>query len=76
VALLRAAWEWWKPVAHRIADVQAALILGFLYFVLLAPFAVGMKLGAHRRPSRSASRWVPRPTPGDGDPVARARRQY
>ena len=76
MALLRALWEWWKPIAHKVANVQAAIILGFFYFVLLAPFALGMKLGA--RGSRdSAPRWVPRlAPPGDGDPMAQARRQY
>ena len=76
MALLRALWEWWKPIAHRVANVQAAIILGFFYFVLLAPFALGMKLGTRRGSSQPASRWVPRLTPGDGDPMAQARRQY
>jgi hypothetical protein len=78
MAVLRAIWAWWKPVAHRLANFQAAVILSVLYFVLLGPFALGMKLGAarSRRGPQTASRWVPRGRPDDGNPAVHARRQF
>ena len=36
-------WQRWRFVAERIADVQARAIFTILYFVLLAPFALGVK---------------------------------
>lgn len=37
---------WWRRVARRIGDVQARLLLTVFYFVLLAPFALAVRLGA------------------------------
>jgi hypothetical protein len=78
MAFLRFIWAWWKPVAHRLANLQAAVLLSLFYFVLLAPFALGMKLSAVRlrRGRQTPSGWVPRGTPAEGNPAARARRQF
>ena len=39
-AAARAAWAWWKRVAHKIGTFQARIILTFFYYVILAPFAL------------------------------------
>jgi len=41
---LRAAWQAWKRVAEKIGHFQARVLWGLLYFVVVAPFAIGMKL--------------------------------
>ncbi|MGQ0792575.1 MAG: hypothetical protein ACT4NX_00600 [Deltaproteobacteria bacterium] len=37
---LKALWEWWKPLARKIGDFQARVILTVFYFVFLSPFAL------------------------------------
>ena len=39
-AAARAAWAWWKRVAHRIGTFQARVILTFFYYAILGPFAL------------------------------------
>jgi hypothetical protein len=43
---MRRVWQWWKRVARRIGDFQARLILLIFYFVVLAPFALILRLAA------------------------------
>jgi hypothetical protein len=43
---LRRAWTAWKRIAHRIGHVQARILLTLFYFVILAPFAVALRLFA------------------------------
>jgi hypothetical protein len=42
---VRSLWTWWKRVAQRIGDVQARVLLTFLYFVIFAPFALAVRWG-------------------------------
>jgi len=61
---LRAAWSGWKRVAEKIGHFQARLLFGLLYFVVVAPFALGLKLfsdplGIKRK--RSLSWWHEHP---------------
>jgi hypothetical protein len=42
-AAARAAWQWWTRVARRIGDVQARILLGLFYYVILAPFALVLR---------------------------------
>jgi hypothetical protein len=57
-------WEWWKRFAQRVADVQARLLLTALYFLVVFPVALLLKLLADplalKRGRQVASRWVPR----------------
>jgi hypothetical protein len=39
------AWLAWKRMAQRIASVQARLVLGLLYFIVLFPFAMLSRIG-------------------------------
>jgi len=41
---LRAAWRGWKRIAEKIGHFQARVLWGLMYFVVVAPFAVGLKL--------------------------------
>ena len=43
---LSALWERWKRVARKIGDFQARLILIVFYFLILGPFAIGLRLGS------------------------------
>ncbi len=40
---LRMLWERWKLIGKKIGDFQARLLLTFFYFVLLSPFALGLR---------------------------------
>jgi len=62
--MLRRIWEGWKVVAHRIGEIQARLIVGLLYLVVVCPVALLRRLGADplaRRDARSSTCWVPHP---------------
>lgn len=37
-------WEHWKRIAHKIGEFQSRLILSIFYYVMFAPFAVGVKI--------------------------------
>ncbi|MGH7821525.1 MAG: hypothetical protein ACREQ9_17305 [Candidatus Binatia bacterium] len=58
--LVRAAWHRWKALAERIGHFQARLVFGFMYFLVVTPFALGAKAFSDplrlRRPS-SGSFW-------------------
>ena len=41
--IARTLWEKWKRLGKKIGDAQARLLLSFFYFVLLSPFALGMR---------------------------------
>ena len=53
------AWQAWKRIAEKIGHFQARLLWGFLYFVLVAPFALGLKVLADplRIKKRSSPSW-------------------
>jgi hypothetical protein len=73
--MLRAAWARWKRVAHLIGDFQARLLLSMFYFLILAPFALGLKLLADPLQLQADGLgWSTRPSVGDC--TEQARRQY
>lgn len=58
--LLRAAWQGWKQIAQVIGHFQAQVLFGLLYFVFVAPFAIGLKLFAdplHIKGKRPTTWW-------------------
>jgi hypothetical protein len=60
----RRLWQRWKVIALKIGDVQARLILGLLYFLLVGPIALVRRLMADPLGLRRALRgrhWIPRP---------------
>ena len=76
MAILKALWAWWKPIAHLIGTFQARIILTLFYFIIIAPFALGMKLLSDplRLRVRAAAEWLARPA--EDDIPAVARRQF
>ena len=65
-------WARWKSLAHRVASVQARIVLGLLYFAVLLPFA--MLLRFHSHPFRAAG-WQKHEAP-DASHAEAARRQF
>jgi hypothetical protein len=74
-ASVRAAWQWWTRVAHRIGDVQARILLTLFYYLIVAPFAVVLR---RRDPLAirpgAVTGWRPR-EPGACPVAEQARRQ-
>lgn len=57
---LRTAWQRWKEIAEVIARVQAKILMSILYWVVIGPFAVGLRLlgdPLELRPHPDGSRW-------------------
>jgi len=57
---LNALWQGWKSVAHKIGDFQARLILTIFYFVVLAPFAMGVRIFSDPLQLKSRKGWLDR----------------
>jgi hypothetical protein len=76
MSLLRRLWHGWKRFGKKVGDFQARLLLTIFYFVILAPFGLGMRaadpLGLRKAGDPA---WRPRPPASAGDVLARARRQ-
>ena len=64
-SLLSRIWSGWKRVAKKIGDFQARLILGLFYFILLAPFALIVKVATDPLAikARAQRGWHPTPPP-------------
>jgi hypothetical protein len=76
MTLLRRLWQGWKRFGKKVGDFQARLLLTIFYFVILSPFALGMRAAdplALRKGGDPA--WRPRPATPEGDVLTRARRQ-
>ena len=74
--LLTRLWNGWKRFGKKVGDFQARVLLTIFYFVILAPFGLGMRaadpLGL-RKTGEPA--WRPRSPASAGDALGRARRQ-
>jgi len=42
--LPRRLWQWWKRFAERVGNIQARLLLTALYFLVVSPVAILLKL--------------------------------
>lgn len=69
---VRRLWSRWKAFAHRIASVQARVFLGLMYFTVLLPFAIVLRLQSH--PFRLTG-WHTHESP-DAPETEAARRQF
>ena len=75
MTLLRRGWERWKRFGKKLGDVQARILLTVFYFVILAPFGLGVRAADPLGLRRTGEGWrTRRPAPRE-DPLARARRQ-
>ncbi len=74
---LKKIWSAWKAVAHVIGDFQARLLLSLFYFVVMAPFALSLKVFSDPLQLRrtTSAGWLAR-NPFLHDGAAAARRQY
>lgn len=70
-------WTRWKRFGHRIGDFQARLILTLIYFVVLAPYGVVVRLFGDVLDVRRAERttmWIRKKK--EEPTVENARRQF
>ena len=56
---LRAAWQAWKRIAEKIVHFQQLLLWSLLYFVVVGPFALVVKLASDplRMKRKSSPTW-------------------
>ena len=73
--MLRRAWEGWKRFGKKVGDLQARVLLTIFYFVILAPFGLGMRAADPLGLRRVGTGWRPRPPAPPGDVLTQARRQ-
>lgn len=55
--MLRALWRAWLIVGRKIGEFQSFLILSLIYFVVIAPFAVAVRLFSDSLGLREARSW-------------------
>ena len=77
LSILRRFWERFKVIARIIGNLQSRVLLTVFYFVILAPFAFGVRLfsdplGLKRKRN---SHWLRRAAPLAAD-QGRATRQF
>jgi len=75
--VLKQLWRGWKALAWKIGNFQARVLLVLLYFTLLLPFGVGLRLLSDPLKTKARdlpSYWVRRETQGAS--VDESRRQY
>ena len=60
--MLHRLWERWKAIAHIIGNFQSRVLLTVFYCLILAPFAVGVRLLADplRLKRQNRSHWLRR----------------
>ncbi len=72
----RHLWAGWKRFAERLGVFQSRLLLIVLYFVVVAPFALLVKIAKDPLRIRriEGSNWIP--CPGSPAELERAKRQF
>ena len=76
MSLARRLWAGWKRFAERLGVFQSRLLLVLLYFVVVAPFALVVKIAKDPLRMRriDGSNWIARPaSPTD---LERSKRQF
>jgi len=61
--MLKRLWNWWKPIAEKIGNFQARIILSVFYFIFVTPIALGVKLFSdplRMKKINQGSWWIPR----------------
>ena len=74
IHLVRRLWQGWKRIGRKIGDVQARILLTIFYFVIVAPFALAVRVFADPLKPKTSKGWRPR-TAGTPAPE-QARRQF
>jgi len=72
----RRLWTGWKRIAHKLGDIQARVLLTVFYFLVVAPFALAIRVFADplSLKPRTPKGWRPRPHGPRG--LEQARRQF
>jgi hypothetical protein len=75
--VLKQLWNKWKAFGQRIADLQARILLTLVYFIIVAPFGLLVRLFSDplvlkHNPQRSM--WFPKHNPEQT--LESARRQF
>jgi hypothetical protein len=72
---LRAIWRRWQRAAKKVAEFQARLLLSLFYFLVLAPFALVLRLASDPLElDQAVEGWHDRDD--EEAPANRAREQY
>lgn len=74
--MLRKLWNRWKAIGQKIADFQARLILTLVYFIVVLPFGLLVRLLSDPLAVKNKSRttmWIPKHV--DDPTLENARRQ-
>jgi hypothetical protein len=75
--MLKRIWNWWKPIAEKIGNFQARIILSVFYFIFVTPIALGVKLFSdplRMKKINQGSWWIPRDAREDS--VEEAEKQF
>jgi hypothetical protein len=75
--MLRRLWERWKVLAQKIGTFQSRVLLTIFYYLILAPFGLGVNLLSDRLrlKQQHRSHWLPK----ESNPASSwdsARRQF
>ncbi len=57
LTMLKALWRGWLVVAKKIGEFQSRVILSLVYIVVIAPFALAVRLFSDPLGLRSAPSW-------------------
>ncbi|HEX7231907.1 MAG TPA: hypothetical protein VF452_16020 [Candidatus Binatia bacterium] len=70
-------WERWKRIAKKIGDVQARIILTVIYFIIVGPFALVLRLAADPLSLKNSAKqaWREKPEPKESA-LKRAMNQF
>jgi hypothetical protein len=70
-------WHGWKRFGRKLADVQARILLSIVYFTVVLPFGLAVRLLADPLAIKPGHRpaWIDR-APDTGSPLMRAGRQF
>ena len=75
--MLTSTWAACKSLGHKLGELQARVLLTLFYFIVVGPFAIGLKALSDplRLKPPGSARWIDRPDPRE---VAgkQARRQF
>lgn len=75
--MLKTLWRGWLVVARTIGAVQSRLILTLVYFVFMAPFALGVRLFSDPLGLRTGPSWHSPPSDRSSGPdLGSARQQF
>lgn len=77
LSLVHRFWRTWRRLARRIGDAQARVVLSVVYFLVIAPFALVVRLATDplALDPGTPKGWRTRPTPTE-HALERARRQF